>query len=304
MKSTVHHIETIREHHQVLGYPALRHPLMSIHRFEDLPLYEERGRVSFTLGFYTITLKRNYDCKAIYGQTSYDFDEGLMGFTAPRQLSVLDPGFTLPQEGWIIYLHPDFLRNSSLAAKIKSFDYFHYAVNEALILSQEEEEEIEQLFRSIQTEYQRPIDTFSRDILLSKIELLLTMSNRFYHRQFITRKTPHSELLTRFEAILDEYFNSENQPDGLPSVGYFAEKLNLSGKYLSDLLVSLTGQTTLQHIHHRLIEKAKEKLAAGTLTVNEIAYELGFNHAQSFSKLFRAKTNLSPVEFRKSFHES
>ena len=302
MTSVVHHIETIQAHHKVLGYPALKHPLVSIHRFEDLPVYHTQEKIRFTLGFYTITLKRNYECKATYGQTSYDFDEGLMGFTAPRQVSGIDSNFIAPKEGWILLIHPDFFKNSPLAVKIKSYDYFHYAVNEALILSEEEETEIEHLFRSLQSEYHRPIDSFSKDVLISRIDLLLTLCNRFYHRQFITRQTPNSNLLAKFHTLLDEYFNDGNHIEGLPSISFFAEKLNLSGKYLSDLLVSLTGQSTLNHIHNKLIEKAKEKLSATDLTVSEIAYELGFKHSQSFSKLFKSKVEMSPLEYRQSFN--
>jgi len=302
MKSVVHHIETIQEHHKALGYPPLKHPLVSIYRFEDLPYFDAKEKIKFTLGFYTITLKKNYECKSTYGQTSYDFDEGLMGFTAPRQVTIIDTDFVPPREGWLLLIHPDFFKNSSLAGKIKSYEYFQYAINEALILSAEEENEIENLFQSIQSEYHRPIDGFSKDVLISKIDLLLTLSNRLYHRQFITRKTPHSDLLSRFETLLNEYFNSVSGSQRLPTVSYFAETLNLSSKYLSDLLISLTGQSTLNHIHNKLIEVAKEKLSTTNLSVSEIAYELGFEHSQSFSKLFKSKTNLSPIEFRQSFN--
>jgi AraC-like DNA-binding protein len=302
MKSMVHHIETIQQHHKTLGYPVLKHPLMSIHRFEDLPSFQTPEKVRFSLGFYTITLKKDYECKTTYGQTSYDFNEGMMGFTAPRQVSVIDVNYSSPNEGWIVFIHPDFFKNTSLAAKMKSYNYFHYAVNEALILSNEEESEIEHLFNSIQSEYHRPIDSFSKDVLISKIDLLLTLCNRFYHRQFITRKTPNSTLLSTFELLLDDYFNAQDSFESFPTVSYFAEKLNMSSKYLSDVLVSLTGQSTLNHIHNKLIDKAKEKLSTTNLTVSEIAYQLGFEHSQSFSKLFKNKTSLSPIEFRQSFN--
>lgn len=302
MKSGVYHVETIQEHHKTVGYPALKHPLMSILRFEDLQSFQPQEKVRFTLGFYTITLKRNYECKSTYGQTGYDFDEGLMGFTAPRQVTVIDQDFISPKEGWFLLIHPDFFKGSPLVTKIKSYDFFHYDVREALILSEEEEAEIENLFRSIHTDYHRPIDAFSKDILVAKIDLLLTLCNRFYHRQFITRKTPNSELLARFESLLDEYFKADILVEGLPAVSYFSEKLNMSGKYLSSVLVSLTGQSTLNHIHNKLIEKAKEKLAATELTVSQIAFELGFEHPQSFSKLFKSRTNQSPMEFRQLFN--
>ncbi len=302
MKSAVQHIETIQEHHKALGYPALKHPLMSICRFQDVPSFEVKEKIKFTFGFYTITLKKNYECKSTYGQTTYDFDEGLMGFFAPRQVSSVGIDFISPKEGWMLFVHPDFFKNSVLAGKINSYNYFHYAVNEALILSDEEESEMENLFKSIQSEYYRPIDHFSKDVLISKIDLLLTLCNRFYHRQFITRKTPNSALLTKFEILLDDYFNVRDSFESFPTVSYFSEKLNMTSKYLSDVLVSLTGQSTLNHIHNKLIDKAKEKLSTTNLTVNEIAYELGFEHSQSFSKLFKNKTSLSPIEFRQSFN--
>lgn len=302
MKSGIHHIETLQAYHKALGYPSLKNPLMSIHRFEELPFFQTEEQVRFTLGFYTIALKKNYECKARYGQTSYDFDEGLMGFSAPRQVTTIDASYVSPKEGWLLLIHPSFFKHSALAVKIKSYAYFNYAVNEALILSEDEELEMDQLFKSIQAEYNRPMDHFSAAILISKIDLLLTLCNRFYNRQFITRKNPNHELLTKFELLLDAYFNSVEPTAKLPSVSYFAEKLNLSGKYLSDLLMSLTGQTTLNHIHNKLIEKAKERLTTTSLTVNEIAYELGFEHAQSFSKLFKNKTNQTPKEYRRSYN--
>ena len=303
MKSAVQHIETIQEHHKALGYPALKHPLMSICRFQDVPSFEVKEKIKFTFGFYTITLKKNYECKSTYGQTTYDFDEGLMGFFAPRQVSSAGIDFISPKEGWMLFVHPDFFKNSVLSSKINSYHYFHYAVNEALILSADEETEIENLFHSIQNEYNRPLDSFSKEVLISKIDLLLTLCNRFYHRQFITRTTPHSSLLSRFEMLLDDYFKTNKAlTDGLPSVSYFAEKLNLSSKYLSELLQSLTAQSTLNHIHNKLIEKAKEKLSTTNLPVSQIAYELGFEHSQSFSKLFKNKVGQSPVEFRVDFN--
>lgn len=303
MNFEVQHIESIQKYHRILGSRLLKHPLMSIARFEDLPVFQVREKVRFTLGFYTISLKKNYECKSIYGQTTYDFDEGLMGFTTPKQVSSVDKNFVSPTSGWLLLIHPDFLKNYPLARKIKTYDYFHYAVNEALILSTEEEKSIEDIFKSIHIEYTRPIDSFSQEVLISQIDLLLTFCNRFYHRQFITRRTPNSDLLSKFELLIDDYFaQGKALSNGLPNVGYFAEKLYLSSKYLSDLLVSLTGQTTQQHIHDKLIENAKEKLATTNHTVSEIAYELGFGHSQSFSKLFKIKTSLSPLEFRKTFN--
>ena len=185
---------------------------------------------------------------------------------------------------------------------IKNYGFFSYSVNEALHLSAEEETTIEAIVQNIQKEINSRLDNFSQDVIVSNLELLLSYSNRFYNRQFITRKMATNDLLTNFESILDNYL-SDNLGLTLPTVEKLATELNVSSSYLSDMLRSATGQNTQQHIHNKLIEKAKEKLSTCTnLSVSEIAYELGFEHSQSFSKLFKTKTNLSPLEFRRSFN--
>ncbi|MBC7935706.1 MAG: AraC family transcriptional regulator, partial [Rhizobacter sp.] len=181
--------------------------------------------------------------------------------------------------------------------------FFYYSVNEALILSEKEEAMVDNIFKNIEQEYYLPIDQFSQDVMVAQLELLLTYSNRFYQRQFNTRKTPHSNLLSRMEIILSEYFNSDTiESEGLPTVTFLAEQLHLSSKYLSDTLRNLTGQSAQQHIHDKLIEKAKEILTTTNLSVSEIAYQLGFEYPQSFNKLFKSKTKLSPLAFRQSFN--
>jgi len=193
--------------------------------------------------------------------------------------------------------------NTALAKTIKQYEYFDYSVHEALFLSDKEETAIVGILQSIQQEYQSNIDKFSQDIIIAQLELLLVHADMFYHRQFITRKITNHKILTRLEEILTNYFNSDDLVNkGLPSVQYVADRLNVSPNYLSDLLKVLTGQSTQQHIHDKLIEKAKEKLSTTDLSVSEIAYELGFEHSQSFSKLFKTKTKLSPSEFRQSFN--
>ena len=255
--------------------------------------------------FYSISLKRGLVGKMIYGQQEYDFDDGIMVFIAPGQVFSIEVKdySNVKRSGWILLIHPDFLWNTPLAKTIRKYEYFDYAVNEALFLSEKEETTINNLIQNIQQEYHSNIDKFSQQIIISQIELMLNYAERFYHRQFITRKITNHKILDRLEDVLNEYFNSDNLlKKGLPTVQHISESLNVSPNYLSGLLKTLTGQSTQQHIHDKLIEKAKEKLSTTDLSVSEIAYELGFEHSQSFSKLFKTKTNFSPLEFRQSFN--
>jgi len=296
-------IKSIAEQHQLLSLSKPEHPLISILRFEDFPVVHNEEIVKFTMDFYTVTIKKDCDCKIKYGQTHYDFDEGIMSFTAPDQLLTLDGDLKPPASGWQLSFHADFLRNYQLGQKIKEYGFFYYAMNEALILSEKEETSVANIFRIIENEYHLPIDNFSQDVIVSQLELLLTYCNRYYNRQFITRKVPVSDLLTKMESLLTDYFNGDKIVDeGLPSVSYLAEQLNMSPKYLSDTLRSITGQSTQQHIQNKLMEKAKQILSTTNLSVSEIAYQLGFEYPQSFNKLFKKKTNLSPLEFRQSFN--
>jgi AraC-like DNA-binding protein len=218
-------------------------------------------------------------------------------------LSVVNQAAEVEKSGWVVYLHPDFLWNTPLAKTIQQHDFWDYSLKEALFLSAKEEEAILGLVRAIEQEYASTIDQFSKPIIVSHLESLLQYADRFYHRQFLTREKANHEVLERLETLLHAYFtNDDLQEKGLPTVHYVADCLHLSPKYLSNLLRVLTGQNTQQHIHAQLIAKAKEKLSTTTLTVSEIAYGLGFEHLQSFSKLFKSKTSLSPLEFRASFN--
>jgi AraC-like DNA-binding protein len=298
-----HRIKTISEYHQVMGLPKPEHPLISVINFESIkhPPYDESIRVLFN--FYSISLKRNFNGKMKYGQQEYDFDEGIMFFISPGQVFGIEveKGAALQHSGWLLLVHPDFLWNTQLAKTIKQYEYFDYSVHEALFLSEKEETTITGIMQNIGQEYHSNIDKFSQDVIIAQLELLLTYAERFYHRQFITRKITNHKILNRLEEILAAYFRSDTlAKKGLPTVQYIAEALNISPTYLSGLLKALTGQSTQQHIHDKLMEKAKEKLSATDLSVSEIAYELGFEHPQSFSKLFKTKTNLSPLEFRQS----
>ncbi|RWY55553.1 helix-turn-helix domain-containing protein [Mucilaginibacter gilvus] len=297
-------VKTISEFHHFRGLPKPEHPLVSVINLEDVNELPS-GEMSMVKDFYSIALKRNFNIKMKYGQQEYDFDEGTMFFMAPGQVLRLEVEVvtTLKQSGWMLLFHPDFLWNTPLAKNIKQYEYFDYSVNEALFLSEKEETIIAGIMQNIQQEYHSNIDKFSQDIIIAQVELLLNYSDRFYHRQFITRKIANHQVLDRLESILAHYFKNDTLAmQGLPTVAYVADALNVSPGYLSGLLKTLTGQSTQQHIHNALIEKAKEKLSTTALSVSEIAYGLGFEHPQSFSKLFKTKTNLSPLEFRASFN--
>jgi AraC family transcriptional regulator, transcriptional activator of pobA len=227
-----------------------------------------------------------------------------MFFMSPGQVFGVktDKDAVLKRRGWSLLIHPDFLWNTPLAKTIRQYGYFDYSVNEALHLSEKEETTIISLTENIEQEYRSNIDDFSQSVIASQLELLLNYSDRFYHRQFITRQKASSHLLIKLEDTLNEYFDRQNESqEGLPTVKYIADKLNVSPNYLSDLLRTLTGQNAQQHIHDKLIVKAKEALSTTSLSVGEIAYRLGFEHPQSFNKLFKNKTNVSPLEFRNSF---
>lgn len=301
----LHRIKSISEYHQVMGLPKPEHPLISVINLESVQREPGNEPISLVFDFYSISLKRNCKAKFKYGQQRYDFDEGVMFFMAPGQVFGIETEKDVPirRTGWLLLVHPDFLWNTALAKTIKQYEYFDYSVHEALFLSDKEETAIIGIMQSIQQEYNSNIDKFSQGIIIAQLELLFVQSDRFYHRQFITRKITNHKILNRLEDILTDYFNSDDLADkGLPTVQYIAEALNVSPNYLSDLLKVLTGQSTQQHIHNKLIEKAKEKLSVTDLSVSEIAYELGFEHSQSFSKLFKIKTNISPLKFRQSFN--
>lgn len=297
-------IKTIKEFHQVRHLPKPEHPLISVVDYSMID-HKENDPRSVTLDFYSISLKRNSALKIRYGQQQYDFDEGVMFFMAPGQVFGIEinPNTPTQHSGWILLIHPDFLWHTSLAKTIKKYEYFDYNVNEALFLSEKEENTITDIIKSIQQEYHANIDKYSQDIIIAQIELLLSYAERFYNRQFITRKIANHRVLEQMEDLLTEYFNNDALlQKGLPTVQYIAEMMHLSPGYLSNLLNVLTGKSTQQHIHDKLIEKAKEKLSTTELSVSEIAYELGFEYPQSFSKLFKAKTMLSPLAFRQSFN--
>ncbi|WP_144283485.1 helix-turn-helix domain-containing protein [Chryseobacterium echinoideorum] len=296
-------IDTVSEFHRICGLSQPQHPLISLVDYSLVEYQIDEPEISWIQELYFMGFKRNLQGKLHYGQSQYDFDGGLMCFIAPRQLvrMIIDKYDTQPS-GFLLAFHPDFIWNTPLAKTIHNYKFFGYDVNEALFLSEKEEETLIGLFKSIEREYQSGIDEFTQNIIISQIEVIMNYCERFYQRQFITRKKTNHQVLDKLENILEDYFNDKVINRGLPTANYIAESLNISTNYLGSLLKSLTGQTTQQHIHEKLIQKAKEKLSTTELSVSEIAYELGFEHSQSFSKLFKAKTDISPLEFRKSFN--
>ncbi len=292
---------SLSDFHRVLGLPKPLHPMISFIDIKDIKIEPNILSGLLILNFYKVAYKTNVSGRAKYGQNYYDFGEGGMVFSAPNQI------FESPDDnvnsGYILLFHPDFLLSYPLAKKIKQHGFFSYAVNEALHLSDQEKETIMSIFKIIDNELKSRIDDFSHDVIISQVELLLNYCNRFYKRQFITRKAVNNNLLQKLEIMLDDYFAGEKLlMQGIPTVRFLSEHLNLSPSYLSDMLRSLTGQNAQQHIHNKLIEKAKEKLSTTSLSISEVAYQLGFEHSQSFSNLFKKKTNVSPLEFRQSFN--
>ena len=298
-----HKIESIAEAHRAFGLPAPRHPLVSLLNSASMQV-ELAGRPHHhVLGFYKVSYKPKLGGKLRYGQRYYDFDEGGLLFAAPGQLIGSNDSETSVCSEYTLLIHPDFFLGYALAKTIKQHGFFSYSTSETLHLSEEEKETIFEIFKMIERELFDRIDDFSQDVIVSQIELMLNYANRFYKRQFITRKVVNHDLLQKLEEVLNQYFNNQVLiSQGLPTVSYLAEHVNLSPSYLSDMLRSLIGQNTQQYIHEKLIAAAKEKLSTTDLSVSEVAYELGFEHPQSFSKLFKSKTHLSPLQFRQSFN--
>lgn len=302
-RKNVLHLNSIAQYHNWYQLKKPQHPLVSVIDFADI---KQSIGVSTKLvfGFYCIALKRLTNGKMKYGQQEYDFDEGVLAFMSPNQVISIESKTDEPLQhaGWLLIFHPDFIWSTALATKIKQYDFFNYALTEALHLSDKEENMLTRILQDINEEYQSNIDKFSQSVIIAHLELLLTYSERFYQRQFITRKRANHSVLEQFEQLLDDYFMEEIIDHGLPTVREISQRLHFSPNYLSKLLKTLTGKSTQEIIHEKLIHLAKEKLSTTQLSVNEIAFNLGFEYPQSFSKLFKKKTKLSPLEFRKNFN--
>lgn len=295
--------ESITAIHRALGLPAPQHPLISLLNAQDLRS-STRPSGAHVLNFYKISFKTALSGKVRYGQGYYDFDEGGLLFASPNQVIGSDGDEdTEDLSYYTMLIHPDFLHGYPLARKVKQYGYFSYGTNEALHLSESEKAIVLSVFNIIEQELNSRIDEFSQEVVVSQIELLLNYANRFYKRQFITRKIVSNDMLERLETLLDDYFNNEKTAShGIPTVQFLSDQLHVTSSYLSDMLRALTGMNAQQHIHNKLVEKAKEKLSLTSLTIAEIAFDLGFEHPQSFSRFFKMKAKVSPVEFRQAFN--
>ncbi|MEM8585500.1 MAG: helix-turn-helix domain-containing protein [Bacteroidota bacterium] len=292
-------IDSISAMIRMAGRESPEHPLFAITRLEDLPPLPIPEGALMQFDFYSIGLKRCLQNTFRYGRNSYDFQEGVLGFTSPGQISEVNPEIGRTATGWMLFFHRDLLRNHTLRKTILNYGFFDYQVNEALHCSAKEEETLEGIFVNMHNEYHNNIDRFSRPLVLANLELLLQYAQRFYNRQFITRQEVSTGIAAQFETQLREYFQLEKyQQEGLPTVGYFADRLHVSSSYLSDYLRMRTGKSTQEHIHLALIERAKALLENPNQSVSEIAYELGFEYPSYFSRLFKSKTGISPTAYR------
>lgn len=293
------HIKTIHQLHKLAGLKEPKHPLFSIHRIEELQLDSENFPEEMTYDFYAAGLKKNLNGYVKYGRTNYDFQEGALGFTAPFQLMEFNAGLIQNASGWILFFHKELLNITKLVKSIDDYGFFEYAVNEGLHLSKDEEKSIEDIFQNIEKEYQLPIDKYSKQVVLSNLELLFTYSDRYYSRQFIVRNEVGTTIFSNFKAELKSAFYDN---DKLPTVEQLAEKLNLSANYLSDFLKATTGNSAIEHIHGYIIEQAQKRLILSDKSISEIAFELGFEYPHYFSRLFKKRTGLTPTEFRTTSH--
>lgn len=296
---TVIKVDSINEFHNLFGLDKPEHPLISIIDFSKID-FKQQGDVKMSLGFYIIMQKNLCPGAFRYGRNYYDFQEGTLFFIAPNQVTLLEsPDETKDINGWGLFIHPEFLRRTSLNAKMKDYNFFSYNLHEALHLSNKEANKLSAIVDDIKLELEQNIDKHSRTLIVSTVELLLNYCNRYYDRQFITRTETNKDIIAKFEGLLDDYFNSEKvQSKGFPSVKYFAVQLHLSPNYLSDLLKKETGKNCTEHIQYHVVELAKDKLLSTTVSVSEIAYNLGFEYPHYFSKMFKKNTGMSPAEYR------
>jgi AraC-like DNA-binding protein len=304
MKQEIIHIAGIHEIHQFLGLGKPQHPLISVFKFGQGQCHSINENFKYSLGLYQISIKGNCPYTiSKYGRNSYDFQECSMVFTSPNQVFEVSKAYQPEDDDcWSLVFHPDLIRKSELGKKIDHYSFFNYASNEALHLSSEERNTITDISQKIIKEYSNNIDTHSQTLIISNLELLLNYCVRFYDRQFYTRTNLNKDLVSEFEAVLKAYYKAGKQVDsGIPSVQYCAAEMNISPRYLSDLLRKETGKNTQEHIHNFIIEKAKTSLLHTSKSSSEIAYYLGFEYPQYFSKLFKKGTSMSPIEYRQTF---
>lgn len=299
MGDKIININSISQIHELMGWEKPKHPLISVIEAEKFFMSEEALGTKVVTDLYLISLK-DKNCGVEYGRNYLDFDEGVMVFSAPRQAASVTRVIELGEiHGWILYFHPDLIHGTHLSAQMSEYTFFNYDVFEALHLSDDEEKTVVDVIKNIRKEYLQRIDNHSQRVIVSSLELLLNYSLRYYERQFNTRKKQSVGVLSQFENELQGYFSSNlNKERGLPSIQYFADKIHLSTHYLSDLLKKETGRSAKDHINDFVIDKAKNMLLSSNDSVSGIAYDLGFNYPHYFTRLFKARTGLTPVEYR------
>lgn len=294
-------IKNLSEVFKIMGLEPPKHPLIAFIDFSRTNLTKEVPPSKVLSEFYQISLKGEENCNMRYGRENYDYQEGSLVYTSPGQIMEYEEKINIPiTSGWILMFHPDLIRTFPLNKKMKEYRFFEYQSNEALHISNKEKQILLSILEKIEIELDSNIDDFSEEVIVTNIELLLNYSKRFYNRQFITRKNFSKNIVERFESLLQEYFESGKQNElGIPSVQYFADKLNFSPNYFSDLIRKATERSVLEHIHYHVIELAKNRLLNSDLSVTEIAYDMGFEYSQYFSRLFKKKVGMSPSQYRK-----
>lgn len=299
--SDILQIESISQLHRQRGLPAPQHPLISLVDIGKLqPPADFEAELWLSHNFYTVSVKRGMINKINYGHTQYDFDEGVLSLLKPYQTFSVKPHPYDRLEGWMLVFSLDLLAGYPLAQKILSYGFFSYQLNEALHLSQAEEASLQALVRQIEEECSARLDGFSQNVIVSCLDLLLTYVDRYYSRQFLTRKRPLSDTMSRIDTLLSTYIDDGSAfKNGLPTVGFVADHLGLSQTYLNDMVKSLTSHSVGAYIDLKLLEQAKLLLSHGTTQISTIGYELGFQHSQSFNRFFKKHENLSPSAFRK-----
>lgn len=293
-------IQSISEVHDFLGFPKPKHPLVSVLPINDKMTNFDYGDATYIFDFYQISMKSGVSGSLTYGVHSYDFQEGMMLFMKPNQTLRIDNNEqSKGSTGWTLLFHPDLLRKSPLGKMIDEYSFFNYEIHEALYLSEDEKQSVLELIQKIEKEYNQHIDKHSQDLIITNIELLLKYSKRYYDRQFFTRTNVNKDIISSLEHLIQDYYKT-NKPEklGVLSVAYCAKELNMSSNYLGDLIKNETGKSVKEHLQDYLINQAKNQIIGSNETIREIAYNMGFEYPQSFNKLFKAKTGMSPLEYR------
>lgn len=302
--SQIIHIRTIAQIHKSLGLPPPMHPLISLISIDESVTSYDYGDFTYVYDFYQIALKSGIQGDIAYGRNHYDYDQGSMVFTKPSQAQQYSNIESVETErGWVLLFHPDLIRRSGLAGQMESYSFFSYDTNEALHVSEREKQILSELVAQIKEEYSQNIDKHTQRLIVSNIELILNYCTRFYERQFIIRQNHNLDLMEKVDGILREYFESDSAVErGLPTVKYLSEAMCMSSNYLSDMIKNATGRTAQQYIQDHVIDRIKNALLGTNEQVSQIAYSLGFEYPQHLSKLFKAKTGMTPVEYRKSMN--